>query len=58
MRNKKFLTWSLVISGILLVNIVLAGWLINAFINNGSLTTNQGQALIDAANAIKTSLGC
>ncbi len=31
---------------------------VNAFINNGSLTTIQGQALIDAADAIKASLGC
>jgi YVTN family beta-propeller protein len=31
---------------------------VNAFINNGSLTPSQGQALINAANAIKTSLGC
>jgi YVTN family beta-propeller protein len=31
---------------------------VNAFLNSGSLTTSQGQALINAANAIKTSLGC
>ena len=31
---------------------------VNALINNGSLTTSQGQALIEAANAIKTTLGC
>jgi len=30
----------------------------NADINNGSLTAAQGQALINAANAIKTSIGC
>jgi hypothetical protein len=31
---------------------------VNAFLNSGSLATSQGQALINAANAIKTSLGC
>jgi len=31
---------------------------VNAFINNGSLTAAQGQALIDAVNAIKADIGC
>jgi DNA-binding beta-propeller fold protein YncE len=31
---------------------------VNAFINNGSLTTIQGQTLINTANAIKVSFGC
>jgi ABC-type transporter Mla subunit MlaD len=31
---------------------------VNAFINSGSLTAAQGQALIDAANAVRTSMGC
>ena len=31
---------------------------VNAFINNGSLTAAQGQTLINAANALKTSIGC
>jgi hypothetical protein len=31
---------------------------VNALINNHSLTQAQGQALIDAANAIKASNGC
>jgi len=31
---------------------------VNAFINNHSLTQAQGQALIDAANAIKADSGC
>ena len=31
---------------------------VNAFLNSGSLTASQGQALIDAANVIKNSLGC
>jgi len=31
---------------------------VQAFINNGSLTAAQGQALIDAANATKTNIGC
>jgi len=31
---------------------------VNAFINNGSLTQAQGQALIDAVNAVRTDLGC
>ena len=31
---------------------------VNAFISNGSLTQAQGQALINAANAAKTNLGC
>lgn len=31
---------------------------VHSLINNGSLTEIQGQSLINAANAIKTSLGC
>jgi len=31
---------------------------VQGLINNGSLTTAQGQALINAANSIKTNLGC
>jgi hypothetical protein len=31
---------------------------VNAFLNSGSLTGSQGQALINAANAIKNNLGC
>jgi hypothetical protein len=31
---------------------------VNQLINNGSLTQAQGQALIDAANAAKTDIGC
>jgi hypothetical protein len=31
---------------------------VNAFINTGSLTRSQGQALINAANAISDSFGC
>ena len=31
---------------------------VNGFINNGSLTSAQGQELIDAANALKTKIGC
>lgn len=31
---------------------------VQGFINSGTLTASQGQALIDAANAIKTSIGC
>jgi hypothetical protein len=31
---------------------------VNALISNGSLTQSQRQALIDAANAIRTNLGC
>jgi hypothetical protein len=31
---------------------------VNAFINDGSLTPGQGQALIDATNAIKAGIGC
>ena len=31
---------------------------VNAFISNGTLTPAQGQLLIDAANALKTNLGC
>ncbi|HKG59030.1 MAG TPA: hypothetical protein VKB05_04560 [Pyrinomonadaceae bacterium] len=31
---------------------------VNAFINSRTLTQTQGQSLINAANALKTSLGC
>ncbi len=31
---------------------------VQGFINSSTLTASQGQALIDAANAIKTSIGC
>jgi YVTN family beta-propeller protein len=31
---------------------------VNAFINSRSLTRSEGQALIDAANAVRTGLGC
>ena len=31
---------------------------VNAYIHNGTLTAAQGQALIDAVNAIKASIGC
>lgn len=31
---------------------------VSAFVNNGSLTPTQGQALLDAANAVQTALGC
>jgi len=31
---------------------------VNSFIKNRSLTQTQGQALIEAANALKTNLGC
>ena len=31
---------------------------VNAFISNGTLTPEQGQPLIDAANALKSDAGC
>ncbi len=31
---------------------------VNAFINSGSLTSAQGQALINAANVLKANIGC
>jgi len=31
---------------------------VNAFINSGSLSASQGQALIQAANVVRTNIGC